>query len=380
MAEKRLLGFDVPAEIGMGLEDIETPALIVDLDAFERNLRKMADFARAHGVALRAHAKAHKSADVARRQLEIGGAKGFCCQKLSEAEALVEAGLTADILITNQIIAPAKIARLVALSSRTMLRVCVDDRRNVEALSEAASAGGATLGCLVEIDVGQGRCGVAPGAVAATLAKAIQAAPGLRFDGLQAYHGAMQHAVDPQDRQRLFQGVLADVEVTLAALKDADLACRIVSGAGTGSFPLEAASGVYTELQCGTYCFMDAAYRLPRGPAGEQAVPFENALFLLTRVISAVRSGAVVCDGGHKSVAIDSGLPELVDVPGARYVGASDEHGKIDDPEQLLGYGDLVRLIPGHCDPTCNLHDYLVGVRGGVVETLWPVTARGKMW
>ncbi|MEM5500391.1 DSD1 family PLP-dependent enzyme [Ahrensia kielensis] len=373
------VGINVPAKIGMPVSEIETPALIVELDVFERNLKKMRSIAEANGVLLRAHAKAHKSAGVAFRQMEIGGAHGFCCQKVSEATALVEAGID-DILISNQIVSRAKIERLVALSKRAKLRVCVDDPLNVCDLSSAAMAEGTVLECLVEIDVGAGRCGVTHGEEAAKLARLIADAPGLRFVGLQAYHGPVQHYVDAEKRNATFKDILKKVQETLVALVAEDLDCPIVSGAGTGTFRKEATSHVFTELQAGTYCFMDAAYMTLRDEHGGPEVPFENALFLLSTVMSAARAGAVVCDAGHKSVAVDSGLPKLVDVPGATYVSCNDEHGMVIDPNGHLSLKDQIRLIPGHCDPTCNLHDYLIGVRNGFVETVWPVTSRGKLW
>ncbi|MDO6732894.1 DSD1 family PLP-dependent enzyme [Marinovum sp. 2_MG-2023] len=373
------LGLTVPAQIGMSVKDVETPALIVDLDAFERNLRKMRAIAQKHGVGLRAHAKAHKTAGIAHRQMEIGGVHGFCCQKVSEAVALIEEGIT-DILISNQVVAPAKIARLIDLAKHVTVRVCVDDARNVADLSEAAVAGGVKLGCLVEVDVGAGRCGVNPGADAARLAQEVSNAPGLRFDGLQAYNGSAQHCVDATRRQAMYDSVEAKVRTTLDALGELGLACAIISGAGTGTFRKEAASGVFTELQAGTYALMDASYMTVLNADGEQEVPFENAMFLLCTIMSAARPGIVICDGGHKSHAVDSGLPKLVDVDGAEYVGCNDEHGMIRDPKGQLDLHDRIRLIPGHCDPTCNLHDYIVGIRDDVVETVWPVTARGKLW
>ncbi|MBT8155195.1 DSD1 family PLP-dependent enzyme [Epibacterium ulvae] len=373
------LGLSVPAKIGMSVGDVETPALIIDLDAFERNLSKMRNVVEKQGVGLRAHAKAHKSADIAHRQMEVGGAHGFCCQKVSEATVLVDSGIT-DILVSNQIVHPAKIARLIDLGKRALIRVCVDDAQNVHDLSQAAITGEAEIGCLVEIDVGAGRCGVNPGKDAAVLAQQIADAPGLRFDGLQAYNGSAQHCIEATERQALFDTVVQKVEQTLVALNEAGLACPIVSGAGTGTFQKEAASGVFTELQAGTYCLMDASYMTVRNLEGGQEVPFENAMFLQCTVMSAARPGKVVCDGGHKSHAVDSGLPILVDVDGAAYVGCNDEHGIINDPKNQLKLKDKIRLIPGHCDPTCNLHDYLVGVRNGIVETVWPVTARGKLW
>ncbi|MBU2982015.1 DSD1 family PLP-dependent enzyme [Lentibacter algarum] len=375
---KPRLGYEVPAQIGMAEADVETPALVINLDAFERNLRKMRDIAKAHGVALRAHAKAHKSAGVAHQQMKIGGAHGFCCQKVSEAEALVNEGID-DILISNQIVAPAKIDRLMQLAKRATLRVCVDDLRNVKDLSTSAQTHDVTLGCLVEIDVGAGRCGANPGAAAGRIASGIDAAQNLRFDGLQAYHGPAQHFPQAAKREAAFAEMLDKVKATIADIKTRGLDCAIISGAGTGTFEMEAASGIYTELQAGTYCFMDAAYMGVRTQDDQPAVPFENALFVASTIMSAARSGTVICDAGHKSHAVDSGLPLLFDADGARYVACNDEHGMIDDPKGVLDLHDRIRLIPGHCDPTCNLHDYLIGVRNGVVETVWPVTARGKL-
>ncbi len=373
------IGLDCPAWVGMSVMDIETPALIVDLDAFENNLKKMHTITEANGVKLRAHAKAHKSAGVAHQQMKIGGAHGFCCQKVSEAEALVSAELK-DILISNQIITPSKIERLVSLSQRATVRVCVDDIRNVVDLSRAAEAQDVVLGCLVEIDVGAGRCGINPGSDAARLAHAIAQDPNLRFDGLQAYHGPAQHYLKASERAAAFSRVIEKVLETIAELEKLDLSCEIISGAGTGTFQMEAASGLFTELQAGTYCFMDASYMMLEAENGQPAVPFENALFVLTTVMSAVRPGAVVCDAGHKSLAVDLGMPRVHGVDGLTYTECNDEHGMILDPKGILDLKDRIWLIPGHCDPTCNLHNYLVGIRNGLVETVWPVTARGRLW
>ena len=372
------VGFDVPAQIGMSEAEIETPALIVDLDKFENNLIKMRNIIEKNGIKLRAHAKAHKSVDVAFQQMNIGGAYGFCCQKVSEAEALVNKGLT-DILISNQIVELSKINRLVRLSKRAAIRVCVDDLRNVPDLARAAKAQNVILGCLVEIDVGAGRCGINPTVDAALLARAIAQESHLQFDGLQAYHGPAQHYVEAADREAAFAEVIHKVQNTLIEIKNVGLMCTIVSGAGTGTFQLEAASGIFTEIQAGTYCFMDAAYMALKTHDGKPAVPFYNALFVLSTIMSAARQGTVICDAGHKSSAIDSGLPKLYGIAGADYVCCNDEHGIINDTNGILDLKDKIRLIPGHCDPTCNLHDYLIGIRNGIVETVWPITARGKL-
>lgn len=371
-----VVGLNVPARVGMSLGEVCTPALIVDLDAFEHNVRTMGEFVKSHGIRLRAHAKTHKSADIAHYQINHGGACGICCQKLAEAEALVAAGID-DVLISNQVVDPAKIQRLVALASRARVRVCVDNASNVGQLSTAAGQQGVLLECLVEVDVGAGRCGVAPGEAVVNLARRITAAGHLRFAGLQAYQGSAQHIRDYAQRQESVQAAVALVEDTLARLNKAGLDCEIVSGAGTGSYYFEAASGVYNELQCGSYIFMDADYQRILDVNGEPISAFRNSLFILSSVMSHVKPDRAVCDAGLKVQSVDSGLPVIHGQEDLEYLHCSDEHGLIADPNGRLKLNDRVLLIPGHCDPTCNLHDWYVAVRDGQVEALWPVTARG---
>ncbi|MET0426890.1 MAG: DSD1 family PLP-dependent enzyme [Microvirga sp.] len=373
------VGYDVPAAIGDRIEDVQTPALIVDLDAFERNLARMRRQAEAMGVRLRAHAKTHKSADIARAQIERGGACGICCQKVSEAEALVRAGIR-DILVANEVTDPAKIDRLARLARDARIIVCADDAAAVATLSAAAVRHGTTIEVLVEIDCGAGRCGVAPGPDAVALAQSIARAPNLVFSGLQAYHGRAQHIVDPAERRGAITRAVDLARHTVEALRDAGLACAIVGGGGTGSHAIEGSSGLYNELQCGSYVFMDADYGRVRGEDGGVVGGFENALFVLTAIMSRPSPGRAVCDAGLKAHAVDSGLPVVFGRPDLIFTGASDEHGTIDDPHGRLVLNERLRLVPGHCDPTCNLHDWYVGVRNGRVETLWPVTARGKLY
>ncbi|UWQ18729.1 DSD1 family PLP-dependent enzyme [Jannaschia sp. M317] len=368
------VGYDIPARPGMSEAEVATPCLLVDLDAFERNLMAMRDYAAAKGVALRVHGKMHKTPAVALRQMDIGGAIGVCCQKVAEAEAFLRGGVT-NILVSNQIRDPARIDRLAQLAGQGHLSVCIDDIANVAELSQAVVRHGTSLDVLVEIDCGQGRCGVPPGAPVLTLAQAVAAA-GLRFAGLQIYHGNAQHVADPDTRAAILSGVVDMARDTMTLLADHDLACETVTGAGTGSFPVEAASGVYTELQCGSYAFMDVAYGAT--PPLEDAPRFDHALFVAAQVMSTAGTGIAVLDAGHKAAAIDSGPPVVWGDPEAEVQSISDEHCVIADPEGRYRVGDRLRLVPGHCDPTCNLHDWLVGVRGGVVEVLWPVTARGK--
>ena len=372
------LGYDIPAQVGTDAADIVTPALVIDLDAFERNVASMKARAEAAGVRLRVHGKMHKSADVARYQIEHGGACGICCQKVSEAEAFARAGI-ADILVSNQVRQPVmldRLARLPGLGARII--VCVDDAAGVTELSAAATRHGTELEVLVELDCGMARCGVPPGAPVVELARGIAEAPGLTFAGIQAYHGSAQHVRSHAERKARIDAAIVQVRETLDLLTGDGLAAPIVGGAGTGTFPFEAASGVYNELQCGSYAFMDADYQRIEGANGHPISDFENALFLATTVMSTAVPGRAVCDAGLKSQSVDSGLPVVNGRADISYLGASDEHGVLSDPENVLKVGDRLMLVPGHCDPTCNLHDWYVGIRGGRVECLWPVTARGK--
>ena len=374
------LGYDTPARIGMPEAEIQTPCLVLDLDALERNVARMGDHIRAHGLRHRVHGKMHKSVDVAKLQIALGGAVGVCCQKVSEAEAFARGGI-ADVLVTNQIRDPLKIDRLAQLPKLgAEVSVCIDALENVAELAEAVARHGTTLGCLVELDCGAGRCGVTdPGDVLA-IARAIEAADGLRFEGLQAYQGALQHVASYAERASRMEAVIAEVRRVVETLTQAGLPPRLVTGAGTGSYTSESASGLYNELQCGSYAFMDADYGRVEGPDGQRLDQghWENALFVLTSVMSTASPGKAVCDAGLKAHSVDSGLPVVHGIEGIEYLGASDEHGVLSDPEDRLEINQRIRLIPGHCDPTCNLHDWYVGVRGGVVETLWPVSARGK--
>ncbi|NBD29773.1 MAG: DSD1 family PLP-dependent enzyme, partial [Alphaproteobacteria bacterium] len=254
------VGYDIPAKPGMYAADIQTPALVLDLDALERNIKKMGDYAKAHGMRHRTHGKMHKSVDVQNLQQKLGGACGVCCQKVSEAEVFARGGIT-DILVSNQVRDPAKIdrlARLPGLGARTIC--CVDDLANVADLSAAAQKHGTQIECLVEIDCGAGRCGVTTTPDVLDIAKAIDAAPGLRFSGLQAYQGAMQHLDSYADRKARIDVAVEMVRDAVDALKAEGLNCDIVGGGGTGSYYFESNSGVYNELQCGSYAFMDADY------------------------------------------------------------------------------------------------------------------------
>lgn len=357
----------------MRLDEVDTPALILDLPAFEGNLDRMALALQGSGARLRAHAKTHKSPVIAKLQTRRG-AVGQCVQKVAEAEVLAWGGVD-DIIVTNQVVGESKLARLAALARITRIAVCVDDARQIDALTHAAETAGVRLAVLVEIDVGMGRCGVAAGPEAVALAQRIVASPHLEFRGLQAYHGAAQHMRGPDERGAAVTEAAARARRTAEQLRQQGIACPVIGGAGTGTFALEVASGIYTEIQCGSYCFMDADYA-----RNVDAPGFDQALFVLTTVMSTAQPGVAVLDAGLKALAVDSGMPVVWQRPGLDYVGASDEHGKLACTGGAApALGEKLLLVPGHCDPTVDRYDWYVCVRNGRVESLWPVAARGAM-
>jgi D-threonine aldolase len=374
--------------VGQSVTAIDTPALVIDLDAMERNLLAMQDFADAKGMKLRPHAKMHKSAELALMQMQAG-AVGVCVQKVSEAAALAAHGVS-NIYISNELISLSKCEHLAHILSerdalKPLLSVAVDSLLGITHLAQAmaAQAPGQGVTVFIEIDVGHGRCGVPPGPAAVPLAQAIAQHPALRWGGLQAYHGKAQHLRSAAERQAAMAQVMEKVSATQAALKTAGFDVPLITGAGTGSFIHEAASGLYGELQAGSYLFMDADYAANEPDANMPR--FEHALFVKSQVISRHIGGQdsrAVIDAGHKSHAIDSGLPRIWAGHHAdwQFFNGGDEHGILRG-SPLPALGETVWLIPGHCDPTVNLHDQMVGVRGGLlngqVERIITVTARG---
>ena len=354
-----------PAAVGQKLEDIDTPALVLDLDGFEKNLATL-NASVAGKVRVRPHAKTHKCPDVAKRQIALG-AVGMCCQKVSEAEAMVDGGVN-DVLVSNEIVGAPKLARLAELSRRARIGVCVDNAENVRQLK-------GDLDVYIEIDVGMRRCGVPPGAPAVALAREIVKS-GLRFGGLQAYHGRAQHIRSMEERHAVIETAAQHVQHTKRLLKEAGIDCPIVTGAGSGTFMLEIEAGAWDEIQCGSYAFMDVDYA-----KNEWAAPlprFEHALFVLSTVMSRPSAEVAIVDAGLKASSVDSGMPGVWQKE-LRYTHASDEHGWVEgrNPPAL---GEKLLLVPGHCDPTINLYDWYVCVRRGRVEALWPITARGAVY
>jgi 3-hydroxy-D-aspartate aldolase len=361
------VGFDIPAMPGMDAADIQTPCLVLDLDALERNIKKMGDYAKDHGMRHRVHGKMHKSVEVAKLQERLGGAIGGCYQKVSEAEVFARGGIK-DILVSNQVRDPQKIDRLARLPKygcRTI--VCVDDLNNVADLSAAAKKHGTELEVFVEIDCGAGRCGVSTTQDVVAIARAVDAADNLKFSGIQAYQGAMQHMDKYEDRKAKLDIAIDMVKDAVQGLKSVGLEPELVSGGGTGSYYFESTSGVYNELQCGSYAFMDADYGRILDKDGKRIDQgeWENAMFILTQVMSHTKADKAICDAGLKAQSIDSGLPVVYGRTDVKYIKCSDEHGVIEDPNGALKIGEKLKLVPGHCDPTANVHDWYVGVRGG---------------
>ncbi len=356
-------------EVGLRVEDLDTPALLVDLEALERNIRRMADFFASVPANLRPHVKTHKTPAIAHKQI-AAGAQGITCAKLGEAEVMAAAGID-DILIANQVVGPAKIARLMGLARQISVTVAVDNPQNVADLSAAATAAGATVGVLVEVNVGMNRCGVAPGEAAVALAQQVARSPGLRFRGVMGYEGHCVAIPDRREREEKARAAMALLIATKEMIEAAGLPVEVVSGGGTGTFDITGRYPGVTEVQAGSYVTMDTSYR-------RLDLGFECALTVLTTVISRPQPGLAIVDAGMKAITPEFGMPEPKGLPGARVVRLSEEHGKIELADGGLSVGDKLELIPSHGCTTFNLHDRLYAVRAGRVEAVWPIAGRGQ--
>lgn len=359
---------------------LNTPVLVIELDALARNIRRMAEFAASHGLKLRPHAKTHKSPDIARLQIEAG-AIGLCCAKLGEAEALADGGVATGLHITSPVVSPPAIERLIALNARTQdLMVVVDSPLNCAALGEAAKPGN-PLKVVIDIDPGMHRTGVASLAGAVAVLEAIRAEPALTYMGVQFYCGVDQHIEDFAARRRSIAERADYLAQVISALTDAGGAPEIVTGGGTGTHAIDAELGVFTELQVGSYIFMDSQY-LACDLLGEgRPAPFETALMVDARVVSANAPGLVTLDAGFKAFSTDAGPPvPIAGAPqGATYRFMGDEHGAL-----IIGgvtppaVAEIVTLVTPHCDPTVNLYDTYHVVQGDTLCALWPIAGRGK--
>jgi len=361
-------------DVGLPVSQLDTPALCVDLDALEGNIRRMADICRAHGVDWRPHSKGHKSPEIARRQV-ASGAIGVTCAKLGEAEVMASGGIR-DILIANQLVGPRKVRRLAKLCQIADPIVAVDHKTQVDAMSQAIAATGGRLRVIVEVDVGLARCGTTPGQATLELARLIHHAPGLELAGIMGYEGHLLTVDDLEKKEQSIREAMALLDSTRALLAEHDLPCPIVSAGGTGSYAYTVDCPGITELQAGGLIFMDVFYRDQCRVAG-----FAHALTIHATVVSRPTPERAIIDAGRKTMNNELEMPEVVDAPGIRVSRLSAEHGELTlaAEAQGLAIGDRVTLIPGYGDFTTVLHNEFYAVRGGQVEAVWPLAARGQL-
>ena len=350
----------------MKLENLQTPVIIVDEDIFNENAKAMAKILDGKKMRLRPHFKSHKCADIARLQME-NGAVGITCAKLSEAKDLVDSGIE-NILIANQITDPEKITALAYLAKSCTLTVCVDNEENVYALNKACAFANSKLHVLIEYEIGMKRCGIKEDNEVLALAKIVNSCENLVFDGIQAYAGHISHEIGEENRLTLTKANEDKIKKLLAVLAENGINVNILSGGSTGTSIIKAEAGLYTELQAGSYLFMDSTY-------GDLKLPFKNSLFVLSTVVS-VKDGLVVVDAGVKSCGVDQGMPKPVSFTASEIV-ASEEHFQLHNPTKEFKVGDKVLLIPGHCCSTVNLHDKIYFFKGDKVTKRVFVTARG---
>lgn len=364
--------------IGQQKNEIATPALVIDLDIFESNLKKMGELTAHSNIAYRPHSKSHKQPIIAHKQLRAG-AIGICCSKLSEAEVMVAGGIH-DILITSPVVAESKVRALAALARHARLAVVVDSKKNVAALNAAAQNMGSRLGSFVEIDVGQGRCGVVSAHEAVELAIEIERARGLEFRGLQGYQGRIQLESSIEIRRTGAQTALSRLQEVAQTVRRAGIQAPTLTGGGTGTLAIDIVLGGLNELQPGSYVFMDSRYTAIEWDGGGRP-PFQSSLSVLAGVISRPLRNRVVLDSGWKAISNDAGNPVLIAPEGAKFRFAGDEHAVLEHDDELpLAVGDTVQLIPSHCDTTINLYDHCYALRSGRVEAIWPIPGRGKLW
>ena len=360
--------------IGMHKTELDTPALLIDLDKMEANIRTMAAYFTTVNAMLRPHVKTHKTPIISHKQI-AAGAIGVTCAKLGEAEAVIHAGIR-DVLIANQIVGAQKIARLINLAKHSEIMVAVDNAQNVQAISEAASAKAANVRMLVEVNIGMNRCGVAPGEPALALAELIRKSPNVEFAGLMGYEG---HTVAKPDKAERNAAAREAVQMLVDAkryLEKRGVAVAIMSGGGTGTFNITGSIPEMTEVQAGSYVLMDSTYGNVQG-VGER---FERALSVLATVVSRPAPDRMIVDTGLKVLAKEFGIPQPVGVTGVEMTGLSEEHGtmRVSDENVSLNPGDKLEILPTHCCTTVNLHDRYYGIRNGIVESVWEIAARGK--
>jgi len=361
------------------VQELPTPALLIDLDIFEHNLQALANYMKSRSVTFRPHAKAHKSPAIGKLQL-ASGATGLCAAKLGEADVLVRGGIR-DVLITAEVVGPLKIQRLMGLLAITPdVKAVVDSEQNAIDLSTAALASKRKLKVAIDVNVGQNRTGLSTPEDVVALAQIIAKQKGLDLIGLQGYGGNNQHVMGFENRKA--REVASNEKVVAArhALEKAGFSVQMVSVGGTGSYNIDADFPGITEIQPGSYVFMDSHYNKIGGRDQPDFSEFGNSLSVLTTVISRAVSGRAIVDAGGKALSTDESVPEPIGLTGATYGVAGDEYGalRLQNPSRDLKVGDQLQIMPGHCDTTVNLHNVFFGVRKGVVEHVWPIEGRGR--
>ena len=368
----------VPLDNPTSLWDLPTPALVVDEEALEHNLDKMASFFRGKSARLRPHAKTHKCPILARKQLDRG-AHGICAAKVSEAEVMVDAGI-GNVLITSPVVTKDKVARVMALAKKSSdVAIVVDQEQNVRDFNDAAAALGTTLQVVVGLNV-MNRTGVAMGEPAVNLVKAIHDATALRFGGLQAYAGHLQHQSGFEFRRQASEEVMSRAVTLRETVEKAGYDVPVLTGGGTGTYNIDSEVDGVDEMQVGSYLFMDVNYRKIGGKEGAIFDDFRPSLLVLSTAISQPAQGRITIDAGFKSFATDNDMPQLRDIEGVSYRWGGDEHGilQFKNPSRRIEVGDKVLLIASHCDPTVNLYDHYYPYRNETVTELWPIAARGR--
>ena len=360
--------------------EIPTPALLLDLDRFERNIQTMAAHVKSAGKKLRPHAKTHKCPEIARRQVAAGAA-GVCVAKVSEAEVMAAAGVR-NLLITTEVVGTEKIGRLLhVLGRQAETMVVVDHADNVRELGQAMARAGRVLNVLVDVEVGGRRTGIEPGEAALFLGRQVMNEPALNLRGLQGYAGQCAHVMGWQSRRRASLKWMRKLMRTRDLFDKHGLPVEIVSGGSSGTFDIDVELPGLTELQSGSYCVMDLDYRRIGSRGGKVYDSFEMALTVLTTVVSRPSAELAMVDAGFKALSTDKPfVPEAVEWPGLEYSWAGDEHGRLTivDPDRAPRLGDLVEFFPPHCDPTINLYDRLYAMRGDRVEAVWEISGRGR--
>ena len=373
-AEPVKLGEPVP------IEEVPTPALIIDLDPFERNIDKMQTYLQTNNIGLRCHTKMHKCPIIAHKQI-AAGAIGVCTATVSEAEVMQANGIS-DILITSPVVTPEKISRVISLGvDNPKLQIVVDDIEIANLFNEAAELFAIQLGVFVDLDPGMGRTGIETGEPALLLGKHISGnCDNLRFAGLQMYAGNCMHIEGFENRRGKYNHIMGKGIETKTLFEAAGIEVPAFSGGGTGTFNIEPGLGLMTELQAGSYLFMDIEYRDIGGEGSVRFEEFEPSLFVLVTAISKPQQRLITVDAGFKSFASDKMVPEFRDVEGVIFHWGGDEHGiiQLSNPSREINLGDKLPMLTPHCDPTVNLYDYYYPVRDGMVEELWPITARGR--